>query len=117
MATSTLPSRKSDALDTWEKLCFERYEAYEQGDKALFQILNNQLKDIRRNCGWTEADISEEFDVYDSLFNQPHQTIAGNPNITYDLIENGQPRNLVWNINQVSIYWKYRQYGKNTLNR
>jgi hypothetical protein len=112
MTTSNLIPRKSDILDIWEKLCFERHNAYQQEDKELFNTLNNQLKDMRRQGGWTEADISEEFEVYDTLFHRPCPAIAANPKISYDLLDSGQPRNLALNIDQVSVYWKYRQYGK-----
>lgn len=112
MATIQLSPRKPDALDIWEKLCFERNEAYLNNDTVLFQSLNEQLKDIRRNTGWTDSDIKEEFAVYDILLNKPYSAIIGNPNISYDLVDSGRSRNLTLNITQVSIYWKYRKYGK-----
>ncbi len=112
MLPTTLSTRKPDALDIWEKLYFERYEAYQQGDMAQYKSLNNRLKDLRRNGGWSETEIQQEFAVYDLLLVTPYKVIPGNPSISYDLIEDGRPRNLVLNISQVSIYWKYRQYGK-----
>ena len=113
MHTSKLSPRKPDVLDTWNDLFQQRYQAYQQHDLKSYEHVNNQLKDIRRNGGWNESEIADEFKVYDTLFTIPYEAPVGNPCITYDLVMNGKVRKLNWDINQVSIYWHYINSGKN----
>lgn len=112
MFTSKLSHRKPDALDTWNDLFQQRYQAYVRSDWNAFKRVNDQLKDIRRNGGWSESEIGEEFQVYDSVLSIPKKRVVGNTNISYDLIENGLPQNHTLNIYQVSMYWGYRNNHK-----
>lgn len=112
MATITLSPRKTDILDIWEKQCFERYEAYIQGDIEKAKIINAQLKDIRRNSGWTEMDIQQEFEVYDSLLETPYSPAVGNRNISYELIADNKGRKLLVTLSKLGIYWTYKKSGK-----
>jgi hypothetical protein len=108
MYTSKLPPRKPDALDTWNDLFQQRYQAYLSSDWNTYRQLNNQLKDIRRNGGWSESEIEEEFKVYDNLSTIPFNAPSGNPNICYDVMVGGETQNLTLSINQMSVYWRER---------
>lgn len=108
MYTPKLSPRKPDALDTWNDLFQQRYQAYIRSDWTIYRQLNGQLKDIRRNGGWSECEIEEEFKVYDTLQAITFEAPVGNPNIFYDLMENGTPSNFKLSIEQVSAYWRFR---------
>lgn len=111
--TLKLSPRKPDVLDLWNELFQKRYQAYQCHDLKSYEQLNNQLKDIRRNGGWKESEIADEFKIYDTLLTIPYEAPVGNPFITYDLIRNGKADKLNLNINQVSIYWHHINSGKN----
>ncbi len=103
MANTNLSTRKPDVLDIWENLCNLRYRAYTQGDLQDFIKYNEQLKAIRKNNGWTDAEIQEEFAVYDVKLNEPFAFPSDNPKIKYDVLdEHGKPMGLSLSIAQVS---------------
>lgn len=112
MAPIVLSPRKPDALDTWNALYYKRYEAYCNNDFGAFKSLNQELKEIRRKGGWNEAEIAEEFGVYDALLYKLYTPPPGNGRISYDINDMGQPQHLSLTILQISTYWRYRGEGK-----
>jgi len=103
MSNIKLSTRKPDVLDIWENLCHQRYKAYKEGKLQDFKTLNEQLKIIRQSNGWTDAEIQEEFAVYDEKLNEPFGLPFDNPNIKYDVFDKeGKPMGLSLNIAQLS---------------
>ncbi len=67
---------------------------------------------MRRQGGWTEDEIAEEFAVYDTLLSKPYTLLQTNPRISYDIDYIGKPQNLRLGIRQLSIYWRHKTGGK-----
>ena len=107
-----LSPRKPDTLDQWNQLYIQRRLAYESGNVALAKELHQQLIQKRIEGGWTMEEISEEFDEYSKVLQQPFVQPTNDSNIRYDVNdENGIGRGLSLTLSQVGQYWKYRDAG------
>ena len=112
MKNVSLSIRKVDSLDNWKELCTQRRLAYENNNHAIVQELNGQLIQKRKEGGWTDLEIEEEFEMYAQVLQHPFTPPVGNGNIKYDIRDdNGKPRGLSLSLHQVGSYWKFRDTG------
>ena len=107
-----LRTRKTDILDDWKALCFKRRLAYENNNIEMVSALNQQLMQQRKEGGWSEKEVKEEFAMYNQILHQPFSTPMNNRNIHYDVVkEDGRAQGLALSLHQISQYWKYRDSG------